>query len=240
MSTVKYDNELRDKIEGMKNVPSGFTFHPSAKWQQLENKLQPSSNKRKLVWWYWAAASLFIAFSILFWQNNTKEIAVATVPDLSKINKPQTSEMPQNTIAKQFQKQEYSSPQKKQSFANNIVINNDTSSGTEVVNKLAMAMANSQIVSVTNANMVNSIVQNDNDKMPVVIATIKPKRKVIHINEFGEAISQPILATRNEYKQTVDLQDNTLPVDANKSWWLFKAKPTITDTLTNTFITNNQ
>lgn len=238
MLTVKYDNIVKDKIDTLTAVPEEFVFDASAKWQRLEDKLQPQPDKKKAIWWYCAAASLLIIFSTLIWLNGSKQIGIAAVSNSPKIITPQINKIQQNAIVKQFQKHENISLKTIKTSENNIAAIIDKTDNVEVEKEPFTAASNLIVADISIANMVDTVVQKNNIKTPV--ATIKTKRKVIHINDFGEAILQPMLATRNEYKQTHEQEENTTPVDANKSWWLFKPKPTTVNTFTNTSLTENQ
>jgi hypothetical protein len=239
MSITKYDNALRDKINDMQSVPDNFVFNASAKWQQLENKLQPSPSKRKLVWWYWAAASLFLAFCSYLWLNGSKDIEVATLSNSSKTITPQSSKTLQNTSIKQSQNLENISLKTTKPSVNNIAAIVDKVDTIEVEKMPVVTVSNLIVADIVIANMVDTVVQKNNIKTPVVVTT-KPKRKVIHINELGEVITQPVVLTRNDHKQTHEQEENTTPVDVNKSWWLFKPKPTSVNTFANTSLTDNK
>ncbi|MDI9365477.1 MAG: hypothetical protein QM541_11030 [Flavobacterium sp.] len=238
MLIIKYDDELRNKIEGMKEVPSAFTFSPPATWQQLENKLQASPNKRKLVWWYWAAASLFIAFSTVLWLNYSKHTEVATLSNSSIIITTQTNKTLQNASIKQAHNHKNISLKTTKTSENNIAETTVKIDTIKVINKTTIAASNLVVAEIAIANMVDTFVQKNNINAQVV--TTKPKRKVIHINELGEVITQPVVLTRNDYNQTHQQEENTTPIDANKPWWLFKPKPTTVNTFTNTSLTDNQ
>jgi hypothetical protein len=236
MSIVKYDNELREKIEGMNDVPSAFTFNPSAKWQQLENKLQPSPSKKRIVWWYWAAASLFIIFSTLLWLNGGNHTEVATTSNSSKIITPRINKIQQNAIVKQSKTHESISLKTTKTSVNNIAAIADKADTVEVEKMPVLTVSNLMVADI--ANMVDTVVQKNNTKAVVVNA--KPKRKVIHINELGMQLPEPVVITKRDDKHIAPQEEQTTPIETNKNWWLFKPKPTTVNTFTNTSLTDNQ
>jgi hypothetical protein len=236
MSTVKYDNELRDKINDMQSVPDNFVFNPAAKWQEIENRLTNNMPKPKIAWWYWAAASIVLFVSSLVWLSNSKPTNSFTKLNTSKVSFTNSTKST-NQILSQFKQHKTATAKakiaaSKANLVNNLAPKEDNISIENTANTAIQPTTNITVDSATTAATNTSVVSK--------ALIIKPKRKVIHISELVAGIPEPEVITKRDDKHIAPQEEQTTPTETNKSWWLFKPKPTTVNTFTNTSLTDNQ
>jgi len=66
MPLTKFEHKIKEKLEDRSIVPSGDL------WELMSNKLDSSTNNsKKLVWYFIAASFIGIAFTTIFFTNNT-------------------------------------------------------------------------------------------------------------------------------------------------------------------------
>src|SRR4026207_2054978 len=71
METGK-QNEIKKKLDELKEIPEGFRFDAESTWQKLETKLTARPARKKISWLYAAAILLFaIGAAIFFLLNRT-------------------------------------------------------------------------------------------------------------------------------------------------------------------------
>lgn len=237
MLIEKYDKAFRDKINDMQSVPDNFVFNPSAKWQQIENKLIDNKQKPKITWWYWAAASIAIFIATSFWLSNSKSTndyiksntTISTLTYNSNTKK-------KNQILAQVAQKKTATVATKTIAVNNATLINESMNTESVIENIAATTIQPSTNITVDSNATLTISTNVATKIPV----IKPKRKVIHINELGMPLLEPESITKRDDKHIAPQEEQTTPIETNKSWWLFKPKPTTVNTFTNTSLTDNK
>lgn len=238
MLTEKYDNNVRQKIEEMDEVPAGFSFNPSTNWKHLENKLQPVIQRKKFLWMYWAAASLVLLASLITiysfnWQKPTiakntsykKDIPSTSFEnELNVIDK--VTSMPKNQLQKSTNKNELDQATFIKAATKNQIIIIDSTKENEAL-----------ILSPQNKTLLETPLSNSNlnsvqVEKPSIVVIKKARLKVIHINEL-DAPPPPIIAKAETRKQLLEQAENeAIDIEPSKPFWQKKQKPVNTSSLT--------
>lgn len=192
MQDKKQNKLISDKLAGLDQVPEGVSFNPAAAWQKLETALHPVQKKKPIAWYY-AAAVLFLSFfSWLLFSNgkheNDQPLAKekqAQQPKDKISNSPVTTALPQkNEQQSQSENtatipvQQVHDPVKKENAASLKPARVEEEKLTPVAETLASSTVTVQPV----------VIAQPKPQTPVAATTIKPKLKVMHINEMGNPV----------------------------------------------------
>jgi len=181
--------DWKNKLEEMESSP-GEIFNKEASWDKLHIQLQPKQKKRKVIWYWLAAACLFFALFILFILSNKKENVLMKNTVL------------QNKIDS--------------SYSNVPMINDDSSkiiSSSSILNNKPSHFINNNdktITAIHHKIIKQEIIHDKKDRESIITQEIdnnavtpvatainivanlpeKKKLKVVHINELGEPVTE--------------------------------------------------
>jgi vacuolar-type H+-ATPase subunit I/STV1 len=99
MAPIKFENDLKDKLEQRKLQPSVHA------WETLQERLDTNQNKKnnKGYWWFTIAASFvgILIISSIFFNKNKSEIIKPTIVDIEQQQIPKVIEKGVNPIEKE-------------------------------------------------------------------------------------------------------------------------------------------
>ena len=224
MPDRKSNNIIADKLDSMDKLPNNVEFNHAAVWQQLESSLQPAKKKRQLAWLYVAASLIVLLFSWFLIDHNYKTETRSIITNEGDVPKKNQLELRSKQETKN-QNLEI----KKNNIQQNIA---EVKSFTESIAGKQKNITTTFSVVDTSTTMAESSLVNIPVELtqPVDISVaqakpIKPKLKVMHINEMGNIVVVPeqksetnnsLMLMFNKTALTPDLvpteEDNTAPV----------------------------
>ena len=187
-----------NKLDELESI-HGASFNKATSWNKLHERLYSKSNKRKVVWYWFAAASLFFAlFITLFTLHKKENVFVNNGLGTKKSNPPLVQNIP--------------------------MVNNDSSSIlSSLLNKNKLPVHSIYETQKRNSHIKNEIIiekiiQNKKDieivpelaksavmlvdtaiSLVTINAPVKKKLMVVHVNELGEPLEEsPNIARNNE------------------------------------------
>jgi hypothetical protein len=186
-----------NKLDELKSIHGG-AFNKEASWNKLHERLYSKSNKRKVIWYWLAAACLFFALFISLLMSHKKEnVLVNNGIRTNKSNSPLVQNMPAinkdttSIISSLSSKNElpgksvHEINKTKASKHPNIIGSEIVQNKTEV--GITQQLTNS---AVTPVDTVISLVAN---------VPVKKKLIVVHVNELGDPVAEsPNIARNNE------------------------------------------
>ena len=186
-----------NKLDELENI-QGAALDKEASWKKLHERLYSKSNRRKVIWYWLAAACLFFALLISLFISHKKENVLVNndlrtgksdspvVQNMSIINKDTTSIISSLSNKKGLPGKSIHEINKTKAS------NHPNTTGSEIVQSkieigITQQLANS---AVTPVDTVISLVAN----MPV-----KKKLIVVHVNELGDPVAEsPNIVRNNE------------------------------------------
>jgi hypothetical protein len=216
----KLTNPFQQKLDALEELPDGFSFEPSAAWSKLEEKLSPKkAGSKKTVWYYAAAAAVFVCISVIAFMQMAKETAQPTftktaeqpkqtsiVPVIANNQKNETTGLKNQTKKLTKVKQQFDTPVKNTLPLTVTVEKNETLILPQTTNEteIAVAKITEPVMEIT------------------PVASKPPVLKIIHINELMQEYQleqQRVAEAKRNQKpaeEDIIIEKNTEP---SKPWY---------------------
>jgi hypothetical protein len=231
MPVENLNDQLKSKLDALAQVPDEYHFNSSAVWKKLEAYLQNPHKRKRSNFFVFAAASLLLVLSVLFFYNLSNQDKMASTLNVNK-NQGDENGNPQSSVSNfsipgkievpvlnLFPKKESPNVKQKQDIKRpqEILVNSETE----------ISVPDVVIINEKKVDMSGDILT---DK---VISSQKPRFKIAHINEVNRnSVSFDIAAQaeKNNYGFTLrkevsfsggEEKDQSLTYPASKPKSLF-------------------
>ncbi len=210
MQNEKNNNwHWKQKLNDADFIPTEARLNKEAAWQKLQQRLNKPKRKIAIAYWAVAACLLPLAVALLFVLHpKTNNIANSTVSLIRNSKKPLIKE----TLP--LQKDAVVVITKVNRRAKNTVIQKKR-------NNVVMIDTNKEITSNKKEDSIRSneplvaVVPPENTAKTKVAIAVKPKLKVVHINELGEPDETAPTVAHNVYPHSFSMQIGKEEVYAN-------------------------
>lgn len=247
MQGDKQNNQIRSAIDGLEQLPEGFSFNSQRVWTGIEEKL-PGEKQKKATWYYAAAAAVLLMGASYFVflspsiKNNIEP--KATIAELKKTSFAEEKQNKSTVSGIDNISQEKKSIRKKTTGVKTVIASPPI--------KETMQLEENKMVVVSSAE---PVVLFENKKEPIKEEKNKPaatvakktavkKFRIIHLNDLDAlpATNDNSNLTKSELRkmmnQQIEEKELAQPSETNsKSLYFFKTKPA--NTSTNTIVENN-
>lgn len=247
MQGDKQNNQIRSAIDGLEQLPEGFSFNSQRVWNGIEEKLPGREQKNKA--WYYAAAAALVLIGASYFVFLPQPVKTSVEPQavIAGVKKMLTRGEKENKNAVAVIS---AIPQEKKSIhkkttGNKIVITSPPIEETVPVEEKKIVVASITEPPTVFENKKEPVKEEKNK--PVATAAKKPavkKFRIIHLNDLDAlpATNENSHLTKSEIRkmmnQQIEEKELAQPTENNsKSLYFFKTKPT--NTSTNTIVENN-
>jgi hypothetical protein len=182
------DTNWINKLDEPACLPAQEMIDKNAAWERLYERLRKKRWKNKMIW-YWAAACLFIAFSlpIIIVRKNTNSI----VKEVSQKNKKEPQPIANSSSMPERAGTEGQNVLMIEKKEGNPVIRKRTISNLHAPNaqvKKISRDANSENAKATRQELIiNTVTSVDIPSPMITVLAVKKKMRVVHINELENA-----------------------------------------------------
>ncbi len=210
MQNEKNNNwHWKQKLNDADFIPTEARLNKEAAWQKLQQRLHKPKRKKAILYWAMAACLLPLAAALLLVlypkENNVVHGSVSFIRNTTKPLIKETMRLPNDEVV---------AIAKVNKRAKNTVVKK-TGSNVVLIDTSKEIPTNKNEDSGNNNQQLLAVVPSENTAKTNVVIAVKPKLKVVHINELGEPVEAAPTEAHNIHPHVFSMQIGREEVYAN-------------------------